>query len=140
MKKLLLIAVTMLSAIMLFSGCGNGGTFSDVSLDVPTITVTSPSIVGGKLLTAVAADKKPNSPLGENQSPALSWESVEDANYYAIIMFDESANWLHFFKTDITTTSIEQGKYTDSEVYVGPYPPKSSGLHNYRIEVFAIKE
>lgn len=140
MKKILLLTITALSLVLIFTGCGIGRTFTDASLNVPIITVTSSSIVDGKLLTATAAAKNSNDPLGENQSPALSWESIDDANYYAVIMFDESANWLHFFVTDIKTTEIEQSKYTDTKTYIGPYPPKSSGVHTYRIEVFAIKQ
>ena len=130
----------MISSVLLLTGCGVNGPFTDTNLKVPTLTITSSSIVKGKLLTVTAADKKPNAPLGENQSPALSWESVEGANYYAVIMFDETANWLHFLVTDITDTQIEQGKYSGAKVYIGPYPPKSTGVHTYRVEVFAIKE
>ncbi len=139
MKKILIQTVTMITCLLLITGCGLRSEFTDASLDVPAIEVTSTSIVEGKLLTTTAADKKSNNPLGENKSPAVSWESVEDANYYAVIMFDESANWLHFFETDITTTKIEEGKYSDSKTYIGPYPPQSAGEHTYRIEVFAIK-
>ncbi len=139
-KKLLILTATTLTGLFLITGCGLSGEFKDASLDVPKITVTSTSIVEGKLLSSTAADKKSNNPLGKNQSPDVSWESVGDANYYAVIMFDESANWLHFFVTDITATEIKQGKYTDTKTYIGPYPPKSTGEHTYRIEVFAIKE
>lgn len=140
MKKLPILTITMLIAILLSTGCGIGETFTDVSLDIPTITVASTSIVESKLLASIAAKKDSNELDGENQSPAVSWELVEDANYYAVIMFDESANWLHFFVTDITTTEIEEGMYTNVKTYIGPYPPKSSGAHTYRIEVFAIKK
>jgi len=139
MKKLFSLGAMLLSSILLFTGCG-GSTFSDAVLDVPTIAVTSTSIVKEKLLTAVAADSGRNKPRGENQSPALSWETVEGANYYAVCMLDESANWLHFLVTDITATELEQGTYTEAKTYVGPYPPKGSGAHTYRIEVFAIKK
>jgi len=140
MKKILIQTVTMITFSLLITGCGLRSEFKDARLDVPTIKVRSTSIVEGNLLTATAADKKSNNPLGENKSPAVSWESVEDANYYAVIMFDESANWLHFFETEITDTEIEEGEYSDLEVYIGPYPSQSSGVHTYRIEVFAIKE
>jgi hypothetical protein len=140
MKKLLILISTILIALLLITGCGLSGEFTDINLDVPTITVNSTSIVEGKLLTASAAGKKSNDPIGKNKSPAVNWESVKDANYYAVIMFDESTNWLHFFVTDITTTEIEEGKYTNTKNYIGAYPPKSSGVHTYRIEVFAIKK
>ena len=140
MKKTFILGVMLLSSMLFFTGCGSSGTFTDAELGAPTITVTSTSIVEGKLVTAVAADSERNNPRGENQSPALSWEAVDGANYYAVCMFDESANWLHFLATDIAITDLEQGAYTDVNTYVGPYPPKGSGAHIYRIEVFAIKK
>ncbi|PKM61703.1 MAG: hypothetical protein CVU99_02165 [Firmicutes bacterium HGW-Firmicutes-4] len=139
MKNLFLLALFLLSTLLVFTGCINTGDFKDPDLQVPSISVTSSSIVDGKLLTATAADRKPNDPIGLNQSPALSWTAVEDANYYALCMFDEDANWLHCFETDITTTSIEQGVLTAPSQYIGPYPPQAGGKHTYRIEVFAIK-
>lgn len=139
MKRIFNQLTTILIILILISGCGYGE-FKDAELDVPTIEVTSSSVVDGKLVKPVAADKQSNDPRGKNHSPAISWEQVEGANYYAIIMFDESANWLHLFITDITDTEIKEGEYTDLKTYVGPYPPKSSGEHTYRIEVFAIKK
>lgn len=139
MKKLLILTTLIMAVLLLITGCASSGNITAAKPEVLTITVTSTSIVDGKLLTTTAADKKPNHPLGGNQSPAVSWDAVENANYYAVIMFDESADWLHFLVTDITTTSIEEGKYTNTETYIGPYPPNSSGVHTYRIEVFAIK-
>lgn len=140
MKKVLVLITIMLTSLLLIIGCELSGEFTDADLNVPNIKVTSTSIVEGKLLTITSANKKSNNPRGENKSPAASWESVEDANYYAVIMFDESANWLHFFKTNITTTKIEEGEFSDLRNYIGPYPPKTSGAHVYRIEVFAIKK
>ena len=139
LKKSLILIITVLSLALLVTGCA-GQSFTDAELGVPEISVTSDSIVQGRLVTDVAADRSPNVPLGGNQSPHVSWEPVDGADYYAVIMFDESAGWLHFLVTDITVTEIEQGRYTDTTTYVGPYPPKSSGEHNYRIEVFAIRE
>lgn len=65
---------------------------------------------------------------------------MEGANYYAVMMFDVDANWLHFMVTDVTGTELEQGAYTATDTYVGPYPPKSAGTHTYRIAVFAIQK
>jgi len=137
MKKILSLT-TLLISILLISGCSLVE-FKDADLDVPTISVSSSSIVDEKFSSTIAADKKSNDPIGENHSPALSWEAVKDANYYAVIMFDETANWLHLFVTDIIDTQLSEGTYTDTNTYIGPYPSKSSGEHTYRIEVFAIK-
>lgn len=107
---------------------------------VPSINVTSESInQDGRLLTITAADHAPNDPLGKNQSPELSWEAVDEANSYAVCMFDTDANWLHWMVTNVEATSVKQGEF-DNTVYVGPYPPKGSGEHTYQIEVFALKE
>ncbi|WP_373485909.1 hypothetical protein [Acetobacterium malicum] len=75
MKNLVLLALFLLSTIV-FTGCINTSDFKDPDLQVPSISVASSSIVDGKLLTATAADRKPNDPIGLNQSPALSWTAV----------------------------------------------------------------
>ena len=140
MKKgtIILCLVCLMLAIM---SCGNNAASLEGGIDVPEITVGSDSITSdGKLLTACAADKAPNDPRGANQSPQLSWDAVDGAGCYAAVMFDEDASWLHFLVTDIEQTSLEQGAYTSTDVYVGPYPPKTAGRHNYRIEVFALKQ
>lgn len=138
MKKVLKISVVAIMLLSVLTGCG--GEFTEAALEVPSITVTSASVTDeGKLLTATAAVER-NNPQGENQSPAVNWETVEGANYYAVMFFDTNANWLHLFVTDITDTELPQGAYADTNTYVGAYPPKSKGTHTYRISVFAIKE
>lgn len=141
MKKriigLLLVSICM--GIML-AGCGNGK-FEDLELDVPQITVTSLSVNNeGKLFTKMAANKNPNNPKGENKSPHAEWDSVEGAACYAVVIFDTTANWLHMFMPEINVAEIEEGKFTEASDYIGAYPPKNSGIHEYRIEVFALKE
>lgn len=139
MKKRWVMGIAAAALLLVLTGCG-GDQFTEVTLDVPAITVTSTSVRDDdKLLTATAAAKR-NDPPGKNQSPAVSWEMVDGANYYAVMMFDVDANWLHFFVTDITEPSLPQGAYTDTDTYVGPYPPKSAGTHTYRLSVFAIRE
>lgn len=140
MKRKGKLGLILSATVIMLAGCGGDKTFTDAQLDVPSIAVTSSSInEEGKLLTVTAAAER-NKPAGENQSPAVSWEAVEGASYYTVVMFDEDANWLHFWVDGIQDTKLEQGAYTDKEVYVGPYPPKIAGTHNYRIEVFAVKE
>ncbi len=135
MRKILVVSILVLALVL--SACGK---FEDAPLEVPEMKLTSESINNeGKLLTATAADKGSNNPTGENQSPQLAWEAVEGAAAYAVCMFDEDANWLHWFTT-VQETELAQGRDTDHSVYVGPYPPKALGRHNYRIEVFALQE
>lgn len=140
MTKRQIAGLLIFTMLFLLSSCSRSE-FSDLSLDVPNIDVTSASIdVNGRLDTATTADKKQNDPRGSNQSPQTSWASVEGAACYAVVMFDESANWLHWIQTNITDQSLEQGAYTLTSDYVGPYPPKGSGDHRYRIEVFALEQ
>lgn len=86
----------------------------------------------GKLKTACAATKAG----GKNQSPAVSWNAVPGANYYAVYILDSSANYWCHWKALVTTTELKQGENPGK--YIGPYPP--SGTHNYRIYVFALKK
>ena len=74
---------------------------------------------------------------GENISPDLTWDEVEGASEYIVIMIDNE--WLHM---DVFTeeTSLEEGAYDRGErgaQYVGPYPP--TGTHTYSVFVFALK-
>ena len=116
----------------------NNMKFKDVELAAENISVTSTSVNGaGALLTACAANRQRNEPSGQNQSPQLVWEAVADAASYVVIMFDEDANWLHWYVDELTETALPQGAY--SETYVGPYPASYMGRHDYRIEVFALR-
>lgn len=137
-----IVALLILSIALGISGCSEGHReFEDSDLDVPQIAVSSGSIdEAGNLLTETAADKSPNDPLGSNESPQLTWDAVDGAAYYAVCMFDEDANWLHWLVWDLDETGLEQGAFTSHGTYVGPYPPVNSGQHHYRIEVFALKQ
>jgi phosphatidylethanolamine-binding protein (PEBP) family uncharacterized protein len=74
---------------------------------------------------------------GANQSPALTWEKAPNAAGYVVIMYDKTAGWLHWvYPTDKTT--LEEG--SDLITYVGPYPPKGSGVHEYQIDVYAVRD
>ena len=138
--QVVIIVLLVIFVISGIAGCTHSK-FEDTELDVPQITVSSDSIdETGKLLIDTVADKKPNNPLGSNQSPQLTWDAVDGAAYYAVCMFDEDANWLHWLVLDLDKTELEQGEYTSHSDYIGPYPPNNSGQHNYRIEVFALKQ
>ena len=137
-----IIALLILPFALAVSGCTESHReFEDSTLDVPQIAVSSDSIdEAGNLLAETAADKSPNNPLGSNESPQLTWDAVDGAAYYAVCMFDEDANWLHWLVLDLEETGLEQGAFTSPGEYVGPYPPANSGQHHYRIEVFALKQ
>ena len=127
-------------AMLLFVGFAFAGEVPASQEETPGMVVTSESInEAGRLLTVTAANRSPNRPRGENVSPQLTFTPVEGAACYAIIMFDTKANWLHGLVTDVTETELEQGAYTGTKQYIGPYPPKGTGDHPYRVEVFALK-
>ncbi len=115
--------------------------------DETTLKLTSTSIIKvdgddvGNLLTSCAANNKFNKPKGGGKSPQLSWTKVEDAKYYAVCMFDVTANWTHWLAKSLPAkkTSLKLGAYTKSSGYIGPYPPAGSGRHIYVIQVFALR-
>ena len=91
--------------------------------------VTSKDINEGFWDVKISHDK------GSDLSPELTWEPVDGASCYAVYMLDLTANyWVHM-KTLTDKTSLASGEVSD---YVGPYPP--SGVHNYIVYVFALKE
>ncbi len=92
--------------------------------------VTSSSIEGEewKLLTGGKE---------ENKSPELSWDEVEGASLYAVMMIDKDANnWLHWY-VKVDKTHLDEGEFNSKETgYVGPYPPET---HKYDVYVVALK-
>lgn len=103
-----IIILLVLLIVLSIAGCSDTHReFEDAEIDVPEITVSSGSIdEAGKLLIDTAADKKPNNPLGSNQSPQLTWDAVDGAAYYTVCMFDEDANWLHWLILDLEKTEL----------------------------------
>lgn len=73
---------------------------------------------------------------GQNLSPELSFDAVEGAEEYAVVMIDpDGNNWLHWIASGIKRTHLSQGENPGS--YKGPYPP--SGTHTYEVTVYALK-
>lgn len=71
-----------------------------------------------------------------NLSPALSWNPVEGATKYAIVMIDiTTTRWLYWY-TITDKTELAEGEFTDPAIYTGPYP---AGTHTYEIHVIALK-
>ena len=96
---------------------------------LPTFKVTSDNLHDG------VWDEKIGAKHG-NISPMLSWDKVENARKYLVVMIDyDGNNWLHLvYLTDDTV--LDEGAVTEKDGYVGPYPP--SGTHNYTVYVFAL--
>ena len=101
--------------------------------EYPSFEVSSDS-----LHDSIWDDVISNTTKGENKSPQLSWEPVEDATVYLIYMTDLSASdWMHWKSNDVTETSLAEGWAAETE-YVGPYPPPGPA-HTYEIYVVALK-
>ena len=104
--------------------------------DLPTFNVTSETL--DNWMWDIKISKTMN---GQNVNPQLSWEAVDGASSYVVIMIDGA--WLHmdYFTTE---TSLAEGAI-DSDLrsvvgkqYVGPYPPEGS-THTYSVFVFALR-
>ena len=101
---------------------------------LPEFEVTSSCLNNGIWDTKIT-----NTDAGENISPDLTWEPVDGASQYVVIMIDGS--WLHM-DVFTTETSLAEGAYgtgSKGEQYVGPYPPKGNP-HTYTVFVFALAE
>lgn len=96
------------------------------------LSVTSKDVKDG-----VWDDKITNTNYGENLSPELTWDPVEGATNYVVVMIDGA--WLHMdvftSETHLDAGAIKRGSRGDQ--YVGPYPP--NGTHTYSVFVFALK-
>lgn len=138
--KVLKLASLIVCSAMIFAGCSSSGKDKD-NKEAQKMTVTSSSIGSDGKIAEKCVDTTV-SKEGKNVSPQVSWNKIDGAKCYAIIMYDISASWSHMIVTDINAdvTSIDEGKYNDFDLYVGPYPPKGSGPHKYQITVFALKK
>ena len=138
--KIRKVICILLFLLISTTSCANHRGYSSSTEDM-VITVSSDSINdAGNLVAEVLLDSSINILKGYNESPHVVWEPVEGAAYYAVCMFDINASWLHWLALNVEGTELLQGEYTSRDDYVGPYPPRDSGLHNYRIEVFALRE
>lgn len=102
--------------------------------DLPTINVSSSSLANG-----IWDPKISNTEVGQNISPDLTWDAVDGATQYVVIMIDDA--WLHMdvFTTETSLAEGAIGRGTRGEQYVGPYPP-SGTTHTYTVFVFALKD
>ena len=99
---------------------------------LPTFTVSSTSIESGMWKDAVGLKT-------ENLSPELTWDAVDGAAKYAVLMIDETTagKWLHWY-TLVDKTHLDEGEYTDLDSgYAGPYPPDT---HQYNVYIVALKD
>lgn len=128
------LVAMLLVCVCCFCGCGG----SVEELD-PEIAITSSSLVNGAWDVQITKVDG-----GENLSPQLTWDAVEDASCYAVYMLDLSAsNWMHMkYLTEKTSLTLGEApdylKTEDYTGYKGPYPP--SGSHEYVVYVVALKE
>lgn len=109
---------------------GNVVAGSKVYVDqLPVFELTTTSISNGEWKTECGLKEG-------NLSPALSWEAVDGATKYAVVMIDiTTTRWLYWY-TVVDKTELAEGEFTDPAVYTGPYP---AGTHIYEIHVIALK-
>ena len=97
---------------------------------LPVIEVTSDDAVDGAWNVDIGLKEG-------NLSPELTWEEVDGAGCYAVFMIDVSTTtWLMWYVI-VDTTHFDNGRYTDSTEYIGPYPP---GAHDFIVYVVALKD
>lgn len=121
--------ILFLLCTLLLTGCGG----EEQLADDQNIVISSADLKDGEWNEVIT-----NTDFGGNKSPQLSWNAIDGAGCYAIIMIDpDGNNWLHWIETDIRQNDIPTG-YSSSDKYIGPYPP--GGTHHYIIYVYALKE
>ena len=99
-----------------------------------TFEVTSPDVIDG-----VWVDDISNTKLGDNSSPALSWQPVEGAEEYVIYMVDRnSKGFLHWKSGGIKETELPRGWAPKDLEYNGPHVGHGY-THMYDIYVIALK-
>ena len=97
--------------------------------NLDTFEVTSESIFYGEWI-------KETGGVNGNVSPELSWEKVDGATSYAIIMIDvDQGDYLLHAYSISETNHLDLGALGKDEFY-GPQPREP---HNYRVYVFALK-
>ena len=103
---------------------------ADVIENLDTFEVTSKSIFYGEWIKETGGQNG-------NVSPELSWEKVDGAGAYAIMITDLDTDdyFLHGYRTS-DTTHLDYGDLGDDE-FLGPIPPSP---HNYKVYVFALKK
>ena len=99
---------------------------------LPVFNVSSASIENGEWKTQTGLKDA-------NLSPELSWDAVDGASKYAVLMIDDTTanNWFHWYAL-VDKTHLDEGEYTDIESgYAGPYPPDT---HEYDVYVIALRD
>ena len=94
--------------------------------------VTTDSLKNGEWKTQIGLKEK-------NKSPELSWDAVDGAAKYAVLMIDDTTanNWFHWYAL-VDKTHLDEGEFTDSTAdYAGPYPPET---HQYDVYVIALAD
>ena len=95
--------------------------------NLDTFDVTSEGIFYGEWIKETGAKNG-------NVSPELSWDKVDGATSYAVMMIDLDEGNYHLHGYGVSDTNhLDFGAMNE---FVGPYPPSP---HNYTVYVFALK-
>ena len=118
MKRIFAIGAALVMALAVLSGCGKqeSETFIEKTVfeNILSFNVTSSNVKKG-----VWDEKITNTERGENISPELSWDAVDGAKQYVVIMIDGA--WLHMdvFTTETSLAEGAIGRGSRGEQYVG---------------------
>ncbi|MEE3393191.1 MAG: YbhB/YbcL family Raf kinase inhibitor-like protein [Lachnospiraceae bacterium] len=118
---------------LIVTGCGKkaGEKRQAKREEIKEMNVSSKDIHDGVWDTKIT-----NTAYGKNVSPALKFDPVDGATFYAVYMVDpDGSNWLHW-RLFTKKTELETGE--DDGEYIGPYPP--AGTHRYIVKVYALKK
>uniref|UniRef100_A0A914I2E8 Phosphatidylethanolamine-binding protein n=1 Tax=Globodera rostochiensis TaxID=31243 RepID=A0A914I2E8_GLORO len=116
------------------------GIVPDVVSKAPAKLVTAE--FDGGLYAELGNELVPNN---LTNAPALAWQAEEDKKY-TVAMVDPDApsrkkpanrEWLHWLVVNVPGTDVAQGEQLTS--YMGPAPPKGTGLHRYVLLVYQQK-
>jgi Raf kinase inhibitor-like YbhB/YbcL family protein len=133
-------------------GLGLSASTSASSQQLP-FQLTSPAFPDNGLMPNKHAGKNPGNPncVGDNLSPPLQWSNPPDGTRsYALIVHDQEGryglgvtHWLAY-GIDVSMKELPEGagdgkfnaliggsNILGQQTYVGPCPPKGSGLHHY---------
>jgi Raf kinase inhibitor-like YbhB/YbcL family protein len=134
------------AAAVLLSGCGLIGGTVTLQMDVPDVmTVTSPDLPGGVLITAFTCH-------GAGKHPAIHWSGAPAGTKSLALVMDDAAApitpYIYWIVFDIgpQTTDIQEGalppgarQAQNSKGSIGYAPPcPAKPGHSYRFTVYAL--
>jgi Raf kinase inhibitor-like YbhB/YbcL family protein len=133
------LSAMVASLVLLIAACDGDEEIPEIEAEA-TFGVEGPFEDGDSIPERFTCD-------GEDVSPQLSWEQVEGAEEYALVMSDPDApggTFVHWvvFGLPAEPTSLEEDATVPEEntgtQYRGPCPPEDDDPHRYEFTVYAL--